>query len=341
LILVGVVAALAVAGLFSAHPIRAQLALGISLLGLTTAVMATGFQVAFAGGEAVPVWAGAGLSLMWLGLVVAAATGMSVLRKFSFYPAIAGIAAVSLLALPLLAAMNVGSSDVAASNGKTLPAYVVAQAQLDPKIGTLVLTPQPNGGLGAIITRGSGPTLESISTLATTRVTFSESDVRLATLVGDLASNSGDGTTAELTDLGIGFIVLTPAQAALDSPISSAAQATAAKTTTALDSNAAMDSIGVTDVGMLWRFAAATGDAPGAQMPNSATEPLRALILGSQALVIILTLLLAIPTGAPRRDIGLRRRVAGLAPTAVSNDVDLPPLDGADPLAGELDDEQN
>jgi hypothetical protein len=353
LVLVGVVAALAVAGLFSAHPIRAQLALGIALLGVITAVMASGFQVAFAGGEVVPVWAGAGLSLMWLGLIVAAATGLSVLRKFSVYPAVVGIVAVSLLAFPLLATMNLGAAAVSAGNGKVLPAYVVAQSQLDPGVGTLVLTPQPAGGLGAILTRGSGPTLEGMSTLVTTRVTFSAEDTRLATLVGNLGSNSGQASATELTDLGIGFIVLTAPQTAIATPASSAAQATSNRVRTALDSNPDIDAVGNTDTGLLWRFAGGTGSAPGAQMPSSAAEPLLFLIVGGQALVVILTLLLAIPTGAPRSDIRPKRKpsvvvgavaVAGAGVGAgVGADVDTAaaPFGTGDPLAGESDDEQN
>jgi hypothetical protein len=333
LILVGIVAALAVTGLFSAHPIRAQLALGISLVGLITAVLASGFQVAFSGGEAVPVWAGAGLSLMWLGLVVAAATGMSVLRKFSVYPAVVGIAAVSLVAFPLLASMSVGTADVRVSNGKILPAYVVAQAQLDPRVGTLVLTPQADGALGAILTRGTGPTLEGISTLVTTRMSFSAEDIRLATLVGNVSSNSGQESLADLTDLGVGFIVLAPAPLGSEGLSSSASQATSTRVETALDSNPDIDTVGVTDAGLLWRFAGGIGSAPGAALPPSATEPLRFLIIGSQALVVILTLLLAIPTGAPRRDIRPKRSLV-VTPEAT-------PSSPNDPLAGENDDAQN
>ncbi|GAB2824612.1 hypothetical protein GCM10027022_13910 [Alpinimonas psychrophila] len=348
LILVGVVAALAIAGLFSAHPIRAQIALGISLLGLITAVMASGFEVAFAGGEVVPLWAGAGLSLLWLGLVVAAATGMSVLRKFSVYPAVVGIVAVSLLAFPLLVTMNMGAAAVFAGNGKVLPAYVVAQAQLDPGVGTLVLTPQPGGGLGAILARGTGPTLDGISTLVTTRISFSTEDQRLANLVGNLSSNSGQDSVAQLTDLGIGFIVLTAPQTASGTPASSAAQSASNRVKTALDSNPDIDTVGVTDTGLLWRFAGGIGTAPGAQMPHSATEPLLFLIVGGQALVIVLTLLLAIPTGAPRGDIRPKRELvtsgigSGRARESdsakTSDDI---PVGASDPLAGENDDEQN
>jgi len=359
LILVGVVAALAVTGLFSAHPIRAQLALAISLLGLITAVTASGFRVAFAGGEAVPVWAGAGLSLMWLGLVVAAATGMSVLRKFSVYPAVVGLVAVTLLAVPLLTTMNTGGSLVSASNGKVLPAYVVAQAQLDPNVGTLVLPPQAGGELGAILTRGTGPTLDAMSTLVTTRITFSDADARLATLVANLSSNAGAQSSPELTDLGVGFVVLAAPHTAVGASASSSAQASSARVKTGLDSNPDITAVGTTDAGFLWRFAAGTGTAPGAQTPLSAAEPLRSLILGVQALVIILTLLLAIPTGAPRSDIRPKRRLlagagagagvaGGVGAGAGASDVperflddDDDVIDMIDPLAGENDDEEN
>jgi hypothetical protein len=270
---------------------------------------------------------------MWLGLVVAAATGMSVLRTFSVYPAIVGIVAVALLAVPLVASMNLGTAGVRASNGKVLPAYVVAQAQLDPNVGTLLLTAQPGGGLGAVLTRGTGPTLDDMATLVTTRTTFSAADVRLATLVGNVSSGSGQESAAELTDLGVGFIVLTAPQNGAGSPASSAAQAISTRVKTALDSNPDIEAVGVTDAGLLWRFAAGTGSAPGAATPASAVEPQRALVIGVQALVILLTLLLAIPTGAPRRDIRPRRQLAVGAEPA--------PVNPSDPLAGENDDEQN
>ena len=332
-VLVGIVAALAVVGLFSAHPIRAQLALGIALLGLATAVMAPGLKVAFEGSEVVPVWPGAGLSLLWLALVAGAATGMSVLRKFSVFPAIVGILVVSVLAAPLLASMNLGNSVVKASNGRVLPAYVVAQSKLDPNIGTLIVTAQPNGGVEAILTRGAGPTLDGASTLMTTRTTFSQADARLAALVGNVSSGSGQQSAAELTDLGIGFVVLTAPQSTLGSPVSSAAQATSSRVKNALNSNPDIDAVGVTDVGQLWRFAAATGDAPGARMSISATEPWGSLVIGVQALVVILTLLLAIPTGAPRADIRFTK--LGLSPVRI----DEPLPEG--PIGEVRDDEEN
>jgi hypothetical protein len=118
---------------------------------------------------------------------------------------------------------------------------------------------------------------------------------------------------------------------------------------TALDSNPDIDAVGNTDTGLLWRFAGGTGSAPGAQMPSSAAEPLLFLIVGGQALVVILTLLLAIPTGAPRSDIRPKRKPSVVVGAGVGAGVGVgaavdtaaAPFGTGDPLAGESDDEQN
>ena len=64
--------------------------------------------------------------------------------------------------------------------------------------------------------------------------------------------------------------------------------------------------------------------------PESATQPWRTIILSVQALVIILTLLVAIPTGPPRVE-GRRRQEP-----VTTEDEDFEPVDA---LAGDFDDE--
>jgi hypothetical protein len=333
-ILVGVLVALAFVGLFSQYPIRAQLSVLVMVLGIVTAVFASGLFVSFNGGEAVAVWPGNGLSLAWLGLMVAAGTGASILRRFSYYPAVAGIAAVTLLALPALAASSLGNSKVVTGNGETLPAYVVAQAAIDPEVGTLVLTPQPDGGLGANLVRGTGMTLESTSTFVTTGAGFAPQEKILADTVSNLASVSGVDSTTELTSLGIAFIVLTPSLAHVGEEVSPQAQTMAARVKATLDANAGIEIVGKTDAGLLWRFPGYDEASIAPLQSAMPIEPWRIMIASIQALVIILTLLLAIPTGAVMPDARPKRYLPGLIESEDE-------MNAIDPLAGDQDVENN
>lgn len=334
LILVGIIAALAFFGLFSPYPIRAQLSILVMLLGLATAVLASGLAVAFQGSLAVPVWPGGGLSLAWLGLMVAAGTGASILKRFSYYPSVAGIAAVVLLSAPALAASNLGNSAVTASNGQTLPAYVVAQAALDPQVGTLVLSAQPDGGLGTQVVHGAGMTLASTSTFVTTGAGFGSQENVLASTVSNLASVSGADSTQPLQSLGIGFIVLTAPLTEPGQDVSPDAQAMQARAKATLDANPGLEIVGETSAGLLWRYPGYSPDLTVQPEPSLPIEPLRTGLWTMQAIVIVLTLLLAIPTGSMMVDARPKRYMPGLIE---GDDDDL----YADPLAGDQDDEQN
>jgi GT2 family glycosyltransferase len=333
-ILVGVLVALAFVGLFSQYPIRAQLSVFVMVLGIVTAVLASGFSVSFNGSQAVAIWPGNGLSLAWLGLMVAAGTGATILRRFSYYPAVAGIAAVTLLALPALAASSLGNSQVLAGNGQTLPAYVAAQSAIDPQVGTIVLTPQPDGGLGATLVRGKGITLEATSTFVTTGAGLAAEEKMLAETVSNLASVSGADSAQELQGLGVGFILLTSSLQEVGENATPQAQFMSARVKATLDANAGVEIVGKTDAGLLWRYpgydAAAVVAVPSA-MP---IEPWRVLIASVQLLIFVLTLLLAIPTGSVMPDARPKRFLPGL----IEGDEVSTSLD---PLAGDLDDEQN
>jgi hypothetical protein len=67
-----------------------------------------------------------------------------------------------------------------------------------------------------------------------------------------------------------------------------------------LDANPTLTPIGETDVGLLWSYPDATTVDVESATPASATQPWRTIILAAQSLVIILTLLVASPTGPPR-----------------------------------------
>ncbi|MEN9751417.1 MAG: hypothetical protein RLZZ600_464, partial [Actinomycetota bacterium] len=313
IVLVGILAALAISGLFSPTPIRAQLALLIAVAGLISAIAASSVSVSFDGSVPVAIWAGASLSIMWLALIVGAAAGISVLRRFALYPAVAGITAAVILALPMGIGLVRGTASVMPSSGETLPAYVVARAMNDPQMGTLIVTSQPDGGLAASLERGRGATLDNSSTAVSTALTSDASAEALAKLTANLSSLSSNDSRKELREYGIGSVLLTATQPNAQGEITAAASETAARAMVAFDANPSLEAVGKTDFGLLWRFASPDTAASAELTPLSGVEPWRALSLGIELLVIILTILLAIPTGIPQPDIRPRRNVEGLA----------------------------
>jgi GT2 family glycosyltransferase len=328
---VGVIAVLAIVGLFSPHPIRAQLALLVMLLGLVTAVGVSNIRFAFDGSVPTPAWSGSGLSLAWLALVIAATTGISVLRRFSVYPAMVGMLAVVVLAVPLTASFFIGRSVVVPGNDLVFPAYVSAQAAMNPDIRTIVLTAQPDGGVSASLERGLGPTLASSSTLVSTTSSASPALSVFGDIAGNLVSTSGSDGNNELRAMGVGFILLTSPQAETSGEITVEARDADARASAALFANPALQEVGVTSSGLLWRVPDVDSSVVAGLEPPALTEPLRSIIISTQALVLFLTVLLALPTGAlaearPRREIpGLEEDFEDFAPVdALGGDDDEP-----------------
>jgi hypothetical protein len=101
-----------------------------------------------------------------------------------------------------------------------------------------------------------------------------------------------------------------------------------------LDANAGVEIVGKTDAGLLWRFPGYDSAAIARLQSSMPIEPWRVVIAAVQALVIILTLLLAIPTGAVMPDARPKRYLPGL----IENEDELGTVD---PLAGDQDVENN
>jgi hypothetical protein len=287
------VAALALLALFLPGSRRSIAAMVVALLGFATAVVAAHIQVASIGATTTPVWPGSGLSLFWLGILGAVVVALEALGRAVVVPALLAAATALVLAGPLLAAPISGESGIRASSGRMLPAFVSAEAATNPELGTLVLTAQQDGSLAAVLQRGEGTSLDSQSTLATTNVRPTEAQERIATLAGNLASESGFDTVAEMQELQIGF-VLSPAATG------DAAVATRKRAGEALDGNPALTAIGETATGFLWRYGGlAEGDAPDG--PGPLGSPLGIIVTLTQSIVLVVTLLLAVPTGTRRR----------------------------------------
>lgn len=286
---------LALIGLWVPGSRTTVFALVAAMLGLGTAVMSTHLVLGHVGSTPVSVWPGAGLSLYWLGLVGAVFIGLRGLQRFAVAPALATTLAVLVLAAPLAIAIPSGTSDVAEGTERTLPAFVSAEAQTNPTVGTLQLDPQADGGVRATIERGSDATLNDQSTLHATDESLTAEEEDLAVLAGNLASRSGLDAADALDEFGIRFVLVTPSVQG-DQPTKETE--TEQRTVTALDGNAAVAPVGDTAYGPLWRHEPAADAEPYDARPANDGELIRTLSLLLAAIVIGATILLSIPTGA-------------------------------------------
>lgn len=310
---------------FLARPLAALAALAVAAVGFATAVLAQHLVVATVAGQAVTVWPGAGVSIYLIGIAAAAliAFDQGVSRPAVLLRGVAGgLAAVAVVvaALPLLVVSATGGGAVGGDQS-TVPALVSAEATNDPTIGTLVLAPTETG-IAARLERGAGGTLDEQSTLYSTSRTgqLSADDERVAVLAGNLSSRSGYDSATDLDALRVGFVLLA---AGADGGVGQRVAA-------ALDANSLFTPVTTTDRGTLWRYVGLDAGLP----PASATtlgpvdRGLHYLVLGVQLLILISTLLLALPSGAlaervrPEREIrrgsGRTRRTSHAASPTVA-----------------------
>jgi GT2 family glycosyltransferase len=296
---------LALLALFLRGSRGASFALLTAAIGLLTAVGASHLSLATSGDAAVSIWTGSGLSLYWMGLIGASLFALRGLGRFAVAPAVVVSLLVVIVAAPLAAALPLGTSVVAKGIGRTQPAFVAAEADINPQVGTVELSAQASGGIRATIVRGSGATLNDQSTLDSTDTSFDEREVEFANLVGNLASRSGLDSTQGLHDFGIRFVLLRPAEladrpAAESSPLTPEAAEAELRTVTSLDGNAALVPVGLTTFGQLWQ-SADEADAPGiAALQPHAGGILSRIAFLIAVIVIGATVLLSIPTGAGR-----------------------------------------
>lgn len=266
-------------------------ALILALLGYATAVAATHVGLTSVGSSPTTLWPGGGLSIAWLGLIVAASIGLDTLPRLA--PGLAVLAsALSLIAVaPALAGIYLGTAAITPTTGRVISAYVNAQAQSDPGIGTLVLVPQADGSLAASLERGQGATMDDQSSWLATARTLSDSGERMSVLAANLSSRSGFDPRPDLRRLGIRFILL---QSGDDSTGSQSVRSRAAAS---IGQNALFTSVGTTATGVLYSYG---GAVEGPSSGGSEAANLHALTLLVFAVVFGATGLLAIPT-APRR----------------------------------------
>lgn len=343
-------AILALLALFLPGSRRAIPLLAAALLGLVSAVLASHLLLASTGGESVPVWAGAAISLYWLGIIGAATLGLDRVRRFTAVPALVLVLAATVIAVPLALAQPLGTSVVRESSGRQLPAYVTAATQTDPRLGTLVITPGQDGSITAVVIRGQGQTLDGQSTIVQTAPGISEDDRVVAELAGNLASQSGLDPTETLVEYGIAFVLLSPTPEGAEQTV---AGQTTGRASSALDANPALVAVGDTASGTLWRAVADVGTGPAVPKMNV----IGTLVGIGLAIVFLITLLLSIPNGASRdgyragsrkppklKGRAARQAAAAAAGTAVSTiddeavgSYDDDPADAVDDETGEVE----
>ncbi|BDZ45980.1 hypothetical protein GCM10025866_18890 [Naasia aerilata] len=308
---------------------RATPALALAAVGFGSAVLLSRVAVQSAGSTALGPWPGPLLSLAWLGLLGAAVIGLSAgerrVAAARLRAGVGGLVAlgVAAAAFPLLLGFATGEAGAAPGSERTLPALVAAEASGDPTIGTLVLSAQRGNGLAASVARGTGQTLDEQSTLFSTAPASLALGRDLTALAGNVASRSGYDPVPVLAAERIGFLLLTPT--------ASDTHAVHDRAAAALDGNPLFTPVTTTSHGTLWRYTGLDAGLPVAAPsgPGALDTPTGIAVLTVQLVVLLLTLLLALPTGGladrirPEREarrgsgIAPRRAAAAAAPRAV------------------------
>ncbi|WOF24192.1 glycosyl transferase [Microbacterium betulae] len=278
----------------------------VALAGLATAYAVLGIQVASAQSSAVGVWPGSALSLAWLGVIAAAAVTFDVglaPRGVKSLGAVLATVCVALVAVPALTSVHRGQAALQSAGDSTLPAYISAQAASDEQSGTLVLSPQGDGGISSLVVWGASETLGGQSTLQATDPEPSASDERLAEITSDLIAAASTDVPAELSAQGIGFVLLAAGDEDTD-----AQRVLRLSAATSIDQRAGLVRVGETPRGVLWRIDTELTPREGLSADDAATA--RGVAL-AQLVALAVALLLAVPTPESRRAARRKPRVVG------------------------------
>ncbi|CAM3163848.1 Glycosyl transferase family 2 [Arthrobacter ulcerisalmonis] len=146
---------------------------------------------------------------------------------------------------------------VAAASPRTLPATAIDRGTGPEQSRTLLISVREDGTVDASLARGSGTTLDALSTIASARNVMgapgaeslrTDDDVTsvLRAVVATVVAGQGVDPRADLEQLGAGFVVLRAAD--------SAAQLTANR----IDAVPGLVAVGQTDMGWLWRITPAS-----------------------------------------------------------------------------------
>ena len=200
---------LAIAAVIAPRIRSAVLALGAALLGFATAVGASHLAVATVGPAEIALWTGAGLSLAWLGLVLAAVVALDARATRSRVARVRGLRRCARRrAADRDRHRHRPGRDRPGRRAHACPRSSAAEAENDSRVTTMRLTPDADGSLRATLERGRGVTLDEQSTLADTAETLSAAEEQLAEIAGNLASRSGFDPDAAIREFGVSFVLL-------------------------------------------------------------------------------------------------------------------------------------
>lgn len=304
----------------------------VAIAGFATAFLAVGIAVSFAQGAPVAIWPGAGLSLAWIGVTGAALVTLDTMLTVPRLRLLSGAlaaAAVVVSAGPALLSFHLAPDERVLTNGpeSTLPAYVAAQAVGEKPIGTLVLTPQNDGGLAAEVVWGASETLGAQSTMMSTATEIRGTDI--TGLSVDLLSARDFDAAGSLGEVGISYVLLATPPAADDRALALSSAAVAA-----LNQRDGFVHAGQTARGELWSLTAEVADRTALTAGQHATAR---TVTAIQLVLFIAALLLSIPTRASRRAARAQSRIVGRAPEEplvlprhaddVEADADAPPTE--------------
>ena len=257
--------------------VGAMLGLGGSALGVWFALGP--LPLATAEGMAVGLFPGPLYDVVWFGLLAGAGITIASVRMLSALFIPATVATFALIGVVPLTAVFAGTSLVAPSTVRTLPAYVEAETTAIPGGATLVVTPTPEG-LRTELQRDGGVTLVDWSAAAATRLTLGPREFAIAEIAANLIVESGFDVSAAIAEQQIRFVLLEAKPTATE--VSSIA------------SHAGLTPVGVTDRGILWRVNA---DAT----PSVAGRENDVVYLAILGVVGLIALIAAVPTSLPRR----------------------------------------
>lgn len=280
--------------------------LAVAVLGIGTAFFVVGVQVSFIQGTAVAIWPGAGLSVAWIGVVGAAAVTLDsgiVAPRLRAVATTTAALAIAVCAAPMLTALHADRSQLTDGPRSTLPAYVAAQADGDRELGTLVLTPQNDGGLAVDVVWGASDTLGAQTTMLSTATSPVGEDI--SALAVDLLSPRAFDAPADLAAHGISFVLLAHV---------SGAEADRARTfrtmaVAELNQRSGFVKTGETARGQLWRVE--TGALADRGEPTGIQQRSAQLVITLQLVTVLAALLLSVPTRASRRAARGKSRVVG------------------------------
>ncbi|WP_199423561.1 glycosyltransferase [Actinotalea solisilvae] len=254
-----------------------------------------------------PGWAGPGVSLALLGLLVAALVGAAGLRTvvgrhaFGWRQVTAGVLAVLAVVAPatVLGAWtwhSTGARDLALTTSAVpvVPA-IGRQLQASPDdVRVLLLEPGPDEQVRATALRHDGVQLTEVGRSVTARavrgapdapaaVAADAADTELAGTAARLASGAAGDVAAQLARLGVGAVLVPPAG---DDPQAAAARAAVVGR---VDATAGLERVTETESGIIWRVAGAQAGTttararlvtPAADAPGAGETP------GSQAVAV-------------------------------------------------------